>query len=162
MIFCKEHISYFQICVICGNVFFLHVFISSPDYLHFTCMYRTRNSRFFIRLSKIRFLPQMHYEHLITVYHPQVDLKSGQICMTRPSPLVYPEVPLDQHGRVSLTTQLFTVGVRSAKVHLVATMVSLNVSCIVLGVIFLVSSWMELAKEPLFLFSSGSVITVNS
>ena len=118
--------------------------------------------RFFIRLSKIRFLPQMHYEHLITVYHPQVDLKSGQICMTRPSPLVYPEVPLDQHGRVSLTTQLFTVGVRSAKVQLVAAMVGLKVSHIVLGVMFLVSGRIVSAQEPRFLVSSGSAVTVNS
>ena len=155
-------ISYFQICVICSNVFFLHVFISSADNLNFTCIYRIRNSEVFDRLLIIKFSLQLHFEHLITVYHPQVDLKSGQICMTRPSPLVYPEVPLDQHGRVSPTTQLFTVGVRSAKVQLVAAMVGLTVSHIVLSVMFLGSRRIVSAQEPRFLISSGSAVTVNS
>merc|ERR1711915_422280 len=55
-----------------------------------------------------------------------------------------------------------TVGVRSAKVQLVAVMVGLTVSHIVLGVMFLVSGQIVSAQEPRFLIFSGSAVTVNS
>merc|ERR1711915_573639 len=55
-----------------------------------------------------------------------------------------------------------TVGVRSAKVQLVAVMVGLTVSHIVLGVMFIWSGRIVSAQEPRFLISSGSAVTVNS